>query len=80
MSVSRSPTGLGPESIVIATHDPVLAPSAARSLVFEYGAVKVIQSRIGTEEAVLLAVDIEREGECDLSCDPALSWDSNTRT
>lgn len=48
--------------IVIATHDPVLALSADRRLVFENGAVKVVQSRTGSEEAMLARLsDIERE-------------------
>ncbi len=39
--------------IVIATHDPVLALSANRRLVFENGAIKTILHRTGGEEAVL---------------------------
>ena len=48
--------------IVIATHDPVLALSADRRLVFEHGAVKAVRSRTGNEEAILARLsDIERE-------------------
>lgn len=39
--------------IVIATHDPVLALSADRRLVFEHGAVRHIQSRTDGEAALL---------------------------
>ncbi len=39
--------------IVIATHDPVLALSADRRLVFENGAVKHLLSRTGEEERLL---------------------------
>ncbi len=39
--------------IVIATHDPVLALSADRRLVFGHGAVQLVQTRTGEEEAVL---------------------------
>jgi ABC-type lipoprotein export system ATPase subunit len=39
--------------IVIATHDPILALSADRRLVFENGAVKSVKYRTGDEEAVL---------------------------
>jgi len=48
--------------IVIATHDPVLALSAGRRLVFENGAVKSARYRTGDEEAVLAhlsAVELE---------------------
>lgn len=48
--------------IVIATHDPVLALSADRRLVFEHGAVKLVQTRTGEEEAVLARLaDMEQE-------------------
>ncbi|MDR3630365.1 MAG: hypothetical protein P4L42_08515, partial [Desulfocapsaceae bacterium] len=48
--------------IVIATHDPVLALSADRRVVFEHGAVKLVQSRTGNEEALLARLsEIERE-------------------
>jgi ABC-type lipoprotein export system ATPase subunit len=48
--------------IVIATHDPVLALSADRRLVFEHGAVKVVRNRTGAEEAILARLsDIELE-------------------
>jgi ABC-type lipoprotein export system ATPase subunit len=48
--------------IVIATHDPVLALSADRRLVFENGAVKSIRNRTGDEEAVLARLsEIELE-------------------
>jgi len=39
--------------IVMATHDPVLALSAHRRLVFEHGAVRAMQERSGREEGVL---------------------------
>ncbi len=39
--------------VVIATHDPVLALSAHRRLVFEHGAVRFRQERTGDEEGVL---------------------------
>jgi ABC-type lipoprotein export system ATPase subunit len=48
--------------IVIATHDPVLALSADRRLVFENGAVKVIRSRTGSEELILSRL-ADMEGE-----------------
>lgn len=48
--------------IVIATHDPVLALSADRRLVFEHGAVKMVQTRTGEEET-LLARLADMEGE-----------------
>ena len=48
--------------IVIATHDPVLALSADRRLVFEHGAVKLTQTRSGQEEAILARLeDMERK-------------------
>jgi len=43
--------------IVIATHDPVLALSADRRLVFEHGAVRVVQPRTGAEEAILTRLE-----------------------
>ncbi|WP_243360092.1 ATP-binding cassette domain-containing protein [Fundidesulfovibrio terrae] len=48
--------------IVIATHDPVLALSADRRLVFEHGAVKLVQTRTGEEERVLARLEA-MEGE-----------------
>ena len=39
--------------VVIATHDPVLALSADRRLVFENGAVKQVQKRTASEEELL---------------------------
>ncbi len=39
--------------VVIATHDPVLALSAHRRLVFAHGAVRFLQERAGDEEGVL---------------------------
>ncbi len=39
--------------VVIATHDPVLALSATRRLVFEHGAVHVVQSRTEKEQRIL---------------------------
>ncbi len=39
--------------VVIATHDPVLALSADRRLVFEHGAVHSVQIRDGNEERIL---------------------------
>ena len=39
--------------VVIATHDPVLALSATRRLVFENGAVSMVQQRSGCEERIL---------------------------
>jgi ABC-type lipoprotein export system ATPase subunit len=48
--------------IVIATHDPVLALSANRRLVFENGAVKLVQIRTSGDEAILVRLSgIERE-------------------
>lgn len=48
--------------IVIATHDPVLALSADRRLVFAHGAVKLVQARTGAEEALLARLEgMERE-------------------
>ena len=48
--------------IVIATHDPVLALSADRRLVFGHGAVKIIQTRTGAEEAILARLaDMEKD-------------------
>lgn len=43
--------------IVIATHDPVLALSADRRLVFEHGAVRAVQTRTGAEEAILARLE-----------------------
>lgn len=43
--------------IVIATHDPVLALSADRRLVFEHGAVRSVQTRTGSEEAILTRLE-----------------------
>ncbi|KAF0233453.1 MAG: hypothetical protein FD177_1567 [Desulfovibrionaceae bacterium] len=43
--------------IVIATHDPVLALSADRRLVFEHGAVRAVQARTGAEEAILTRLE-----------------------
>lgn len=43
--------------IVMATHDPVLALSADRRLVFEHGAVKLVQTRTGEEERVLARLE-----------------------
>jgi len=43
--------------IVIATHDPVLALSADRRLVFEHGAVRSVQARTGTEEVILARLE-----------------------
>ncbi len=48
--------------IVIATHDPVLALSADRRLVFENGAIKIIRSRTGCEEVILSRL-ADMEGE-----------------
>jgi len=39
--------------IVIATHDPVLALSADRRLIFQHGAVKTVHTRTGEEGALL---------------------------
>ena len=48
--------------IVMATHDPVLALSADRRLVFEHGAVKLVQTRTGGEETLLARLsDMEEE-------------------
>jgi ABC-type lipoprotein export system ATPase subunit len=40
--------------VVIATHDPVLALSAGRRLVFEHGAVRKVMVRTGAEETLLV--------------------------
>ena len=48
--------------IVMATHDPVLALSADRRLVFGHGAVQLVQARTGEEEAVLARLgEMEQE-------------------
>jgi len=48
--------------VVIATHDPVLALSADRRLVFENGAVREVQTRTGAEERLLSRLeDMEQE-------------------
>lgn len=48
--------------VVIATHDPVLALSAARRLVFEHGAVRQVLRRSNAEERLLARMmDMEEE-------------------
>jgi len=48
--------------VVIATHDPVLALSAHRRLVFEHGAVRSVLTRSPAEERLLASLE-EMEGE-----------------
>lgn len=47
---------------LIATHDPILALSADRRIIFQHGAVTAIQERTGDEEAILSRLsEIENE-------------------
>lgn len=47
--------------IVMATHDPVLALSADRRLVFEHGAVRKVMTRTPEEEALLARLTLMEE-------------------